>query len=69
MLAIAPARFPYPTTLFVVAHFHYVLVPGRGNLASCVCVSFWAGPKVDPATVYERKTLAKNPFLAVVFVV
>jgi cytochrome c oxidase subunit 1 len=40
MLAIAPADFQYQDTYFVVAHFHYVLVPGSvfGIIAA---VYFW----------------------------
>jgi cytochrome c oxidase subunit 1 len=40
MLAIAPADFQYQDTYFVVAHFHYVLVPGAifGIFASAY---FW----------------------------
>jgi cytochrome c oxidase subunit 1 len=40
MLAIAPADFQYQDTYFVVAHFHYVLVPGSvfGILAG---VYYW----------------------------
>ncbi|MEX1199211.1 MAG: cytochrome c oxidase subunit I [Methylophaga sp.] len=40
MLAIAPADFQYHDTYFVVAHFHYVLVPGSvfGILAG---VYYW----------------------------
>jgi len=40
MLAIAPADFQYHDTYFVVAHFHYVLVPGSvfGIIAA---VYFW----------------------------
>ena len=45
MLAIAPADFQYHDTYFVVAHFHYVLVPGAifGIFASAY---YWL-PKVD----------------------
>jgi len=40
MLSIAPADFQYQDTYFVVAHFHYVLVPGSvfGIMAA---VYFW----------------------------
>ena len=40
MLAIAPATFQYHDTYFVVAHFHYVLIPGAiyGIFAA---VYFW----------------------------
>ena len=41
MLAIAPADFQYHDTYFVVAHFHYVLVTGRGVRASWPGVYYW----------------------------
>jgi len=40
MLAITPADFQYHDTYFVVAHFHYVLVPGS-IFAIMAAVYFW----------------------------
>lgn len=40
MLAIAPADFQYHDTYFVVAHFHYVLVPGA-IFAIFAAVYYW----------------------------
>lgn len=40
MMAIAPADFQYHDTYFIVAHFHYVLVPGA-VFALMAAVYFW----------------------------
>ena len=40
MLAITPADFQYHDTYFVVAHFHYVLVPGA-IFAVIAAVYYW----------------------------
>ncbi len=50
MLAIAPADFQYQDTYFVVAHFHYVLVPGAifGIFASAYYwLPKWTGHMYD----------------------
>jgi cytochrome c oxidase subunit 1 len=43
MLAIAPADFQYHDTYFVVAHFHYVLVPGA--VFSIMAATYYWLPK------------------------
>ncbi len=43
MLAIAPADLQYHDTYFVVAHFHYVLVPGA--IFSIMCAVYYWLPK------------------------
>jgi cytochrome c oxidase subunit 1 len=50
MLAIAPADFQYHDTYFVVAHFHYVLVPGSvfGIIAAVYYwLPKWSGKMYD----------------------
>ena len=43
MLAMAPADFQYQDTYFVVAHFHYVLVPGA--VFSIMAAAYYWLPK------------------------
>ena len=43
MLAVAPADFQYHDTYFVVAHFHYVLVPGA--IFSIMAAAYYWLPK------------------------
>lgn len=65
MLAIAPADFQYHDTYFVVAHFHYVLVPGA-VFAIIAAVYYWL-PKWTGHMYNE--TLGKTHFwLSTIFV-
>ncbi len=65
MLAIVPADFQYHDTYFVVAHFHYVLVPGA-VFALMAAVYYWL-PKWT-GHMYDM-TLAKLHFwLSAIFV-
>lgn len=52
MLAVAPADFQYHDTYFVVAHFHYVLVPGA-IFSIMAAVYFWL-PKWT-GNMYDEK--------------
>jgi cytochrome c oxidase subunit 1 len=58
MLAIVPADFQYQDTYFVVAHFHYVLVPGA--LFSIIAAAYYWLPKFS-GFMYSH-TLAKFHF-------
>ena len=65
MLALVPADFQYQNTYFVVAHFHYVLVPGA-MFAIMAAVYYWL-PKWT-GHMYNM-TLAKAHFwLSAIFV-
>lgn len=52
MLAIAPADFQYQDTYFVVAHFHYVLVPGA--VFSIIAAIYYWLPKFTGYMYNER---------------
>ncbi len=58
MLAIAPADFQYHDTYFVVAHFHYVLVPGA--IFSIIAAVYYWLPKWTGH--YYDETLGKWHF-------
>jgi cytochrome c oxidase subunit 1 len=65
MLAITPADFQYHDTYFVVAHFHYVLVPGS-IFAIMAAVYYWL-PKWTGH--YYSEFLGKTHFwLSTIFV-
>src|SRR2546429_7322231 len=65
MLAIVPADYQYQDTYFVVAHFHYVLVPGAvfGIMAG---VYYWL-PKWT-GRMYDLKLATWHFLLSAVFV-
>jgi cytochrome c oxidase subunit 1 len=65
MLAITPADFQYHDTYFVVAHFHYVLVPGAifGIMAG---VYYWL-PKWT-GHMYNMKLATAHFWLSTIFV-
>jgi cytochrome c oxidase subunit 1 len=58
MLAIVPADFQYHDTYFVVAHFHYVLVPG--SIFSVMAAVYYWIPKWT-GNMYDE-TLGKTHF-------
>jgi cytochrome c oxidase subunit 1 len=65
MLAIVPADYQYQDTYFVVAHFHYVLVPGAifGMMAG---VYYWL-PKWT-GRMYDLKLATWHFWLSAIFV-
>ncbi|HEU0223883.1 MAG TPA: cytochrome c oxidase subunit I [Steroidobacteraceae bacterium] len=65
MLAIAPADFQYHDTYFVVAHFHYVLVPGAvfGIMAA---VYYWL-PKWT-GHLYDMRLANWHFWLSAIFI-
>jgi cytochrome c oxidase subunit I len=65
MLAIVPADFQYHDTYFVVAHFHYVLVPGA-VFAIIGAVYYWL-PKWT-GHMYDMKLATWHFWLSAVFV-
>jgi cytochrome c oxidase subunit 1 len=65
MLAIAPADLQYHDTYFVVAHFHYVLVPGA-VFAIMAAVYYWL-PKWT-GHVYDMKLAKFHFWMSTIFV-
>ena len=63
MLAIAPADFQYQDTYFVVAHFHYVLVPGA--VFSIMAAAYYWLPKWT-GHMYDEKLGQWHFWLSVV---
>jgi cytochrome c oxidase subunit I len=65
MMAIAPADFQYHDTYFIVAHFHYVLVPGA-VFAIMAGVYYWL-PKWT-GHMYDMKLANLHFWLSAIFV-
>src|SRR6186997_1436171 len=65
MLAIVPADFQYHDTYFVVAHFHYVLVPGS-VFALMAAVYYWL-PKWT-GHMYDMRLAKLHFWLSAIFV-
>jgi len=65
MLAITPVDFQYHDTYFVVAHFHYVLVPGA-VFALMAAVYYWL-PKWT-GHMYDMKLAKTHFWLSTIFV-
>ena len=65
MMAIAPADFQYHDTYFIVAHFHYVLVPGA-VFAIMAGVYYWL-PKWT-GHMYDMKLAKLHFWLSTIFV-
>src|SRR5678809_607973 len=65
MLAIVPADFQYHDTYFVVAHFHYVLVPGA-IFSIMAGVYYWL-PKWT-SKMYDLKLATVHFWLSTIFV-
>ncbi len=65
MLALAPVDFQYHDTYFVVAHFHYVLVPGS-IFAIIAAVYYWI-PKWT-GNMYDEKLGKLHFWLSTIFV-
>ena len=65
MLAIVPADFQYQDSYFVVAHFHYVLVPGS-LFAIVGAVYYWLPKWVG--RMYDQKLATWHFWLSAIFV-
>jgi cytochrome c oxidase subunit 1 len=65
MMAIAPVDFQYHDTYFIVAHFHYVLVPGA-VFAIMAGVYYWL-PKWT-GHMYDMKLAKLHFWLSAIFV-